>query len=99
MAEYNATSPYSNTGVYGNYLDVSTPRAVSASQSDQLMTINLTYQYRPDLLAADLYNSPQLWWVFAARNPNTIKDPIFDMKSGLEIFLPEQSRLFKDLGL
>ena len=99
MANYNITSPYANTGMYGNYLDVITPRVVSASQADQVMTINLTYQYRPDLLANDLYENKNLWWVFAARNPNTLKDPVFDMKSGVEIFLPEQSRLFKDLGL
>tara|TARA_Y100000114_G_scaffold69669_1_gene63788 strand:+ start:7270 stop:7569 length:300 start_codon:yes stop_codon:yes gene_type:complete len=99
MTNYNITSPYSNTGMYGNYLDVLSPRVITASQADQIMTINLTYQYRPDLLAHDLYENKNLWWVFAARNPNTLKDPVFDMKSGVEIFLPEQGRLFKDLGL
>ena len=99
MANYNITSPYAETGMYGNYLDVLTPLIITPAQSDQVMTINLTYQYRPDLLANDLYDNKNLWWVFAARNPNTLKDPIFDMMSGIEIFLPEQGRLFKDLGL
>jgi hypothetical protein len=99
MADYDSVSPYADTGKFGNYLDVLTPRTITANASDQVITINLTYQYRPDLLASDLYNTPGLWWVFASRNPNTLKDPIFDMKSGVQIFLPEQGRLFKDLGL
>lgn len=99
MADYKSTSPYSETGVYGNYLDVLEYKNITPSSNDQVMTINSTYQYRPDLLASDLYDDPGLWWVFAARNPNTIKDPIWDMKVGVRIFLPKQDRLFNDLGI
>lgn len=99
MADYSATSPYSQTGLFGNFLDVMKYRSITPSTNDQILVINSTYQYRPDLLAADLYDNPGLWWVFAARNPNTIKDPIWDMKVGVKIFLPKQDRLFKDLGL
>tara|TARA_B100000989_G_C19443216_1_gene428308 strand:- start:21 stop:320 length:300 start_codon:yes stop_codon:yes gene_type:complete len=99
MANYEPDSPYYATKKFGNYLDVIERRPISASPQDQLMEINATYQYRPDLLASDLYDNPKLWWVFAARNPNTITDPIFDMKIGTRIFLPKQDRLFEDLGL
>jgi hypothetical protein len=99
MADYKSNSPYSQTGNYGNYLDVLNYRSITPSSNDQIMTINSTYQYRPDLLAADLYDDAGLWWVFAARNPNTIKDPIWDMKTGVKIYLPKQDRLFNDLGL
>jgi len=97
---YGITSPYLKTGVDNNgVLQVLTPRPISASPGDQILTINSTYEYRPDLLASDLYDNPKLWWVFAQRNPNVIHDPIWDMKRGTSIFLPEQERLFTDLGL
>ena len=99
MADYNADSPYYTTENFGNFLEVIERRPVSASPKDQILTINPTYEFRPDLLAHDLYGNKNLWWVFAARNPNTIKDPIWDMKRGKRIFLPKQDRLFNDLGL
>jgi len=99
MADYNNDSPYYKTKTFGNYLDVLEPRPISASPSDQMLVVNATYQFRPDLLANDVYGNPKLWWVFAARNPNTLKDPIWDMKKGVRIFLPKQSRLFNELGL
>jgi prophage DNA circulation protein len=65
---------------------------------DVLFEINKTYQNRPDLLAFDLYGDSSLWWVFALRNPNTIKDPVFDMKAGRKIYLPKKSTLDTLLG-
>lgn len=97
---YSQYSPYGKTGYNNNgYLGIFTPRPISASPNDQVLTINTTYEYRPDLLANDLYDNAKLWWVFAQRNPNIITDPIFDMKRGINIFLPEQERLFNDLGI
>lgn len=97
---YNNTSPYYRTGINVNrQLETLNPRPISASVGDQILTINTTYEYRPDLLANDLYDNPKLWWVFAQRNPNIIHDPIWDMKQGVSIFLPEQERLFNDLGI
>ena len=99
MANYNADSPFYETEMFGNYLDVIERRVISAYPSDQKLIINATYEFRPDLLANDLYDNPKLWWVFAARNPNQIKDPIWDMKRGTIIFLPKQDRLFNELGI
>ena len=99
MAQYKSSSPYSKTGTFGDYLDLLNPKPVPATAGDQILTINQTYQYRPDLLAYDLYDNASLWWVFASRNPNTIKDPVWDMKAGVQIFLPEKTKLFNDLGL
>jgi membrane-bound lytic murein transglycosylase MltF len=62
-------------------------------------TINQTYQYRPDLLAHDLYGDSGLWWVFAQRNPNTLKNPLLDFKEGTLIYLPKISTLKSVLGI
>jgi len=32
-----------------------------------------------------------LWWVFALRNPDVIKDPIRDFKTGVVIIVPPLS--------
>jgi len=61
-------------------------------------TIESQYRHRPDLLAYDLYGSTKLWWVFAQRNMDTLKDPVYDMKVGTQIYLPQGSRLTETLG-
>ena len=91
--QYSSTSPYAKTSFTSNYLDVATLPAIPKQPDDVPFTINKTYQYRPDLLAYDLYGDPNLWWVFAMRNPNAIQDPIFSMKIGLQIYLPKKETL------
>ena len=68
-------------------------------ESDDLnFTINLTYQYRPDLLAHDLYSDARLWWVFYQRNPNTLTKPPLDFAVGTTIYLPKITTLKSILG-
>lgn len=100
MAEvtYARNSPYARTKFYGNFLDVAQFPTIPKNADDVVFEINRTYQYRPDLLAFDLYGDANLWWVFALRNPNTIKDSIFDMRSGTKIYLPKKSTLDSLLG-
>lgn len=98
MATYNATSPYYATGYNQFYLDVMTNRPIPKEEDDQLLELNITYQYRPDLLAYDLYNNAGLWWVFYQRNPNTLTKPPLDFKAGTRIYLPKISTLRDALG-
>ena len=98
MATYNATSPYFTTGYSQFFLDVMTDRPIPKETDDTLMLINQTYQYRPDLLAYDLYSTPALWWVFYQRNPNTLTAPPLDFTTGTQIYLPKLSTLRSTLG-
>lgn len=98
MANYNATSPYFNTQYQEFYLNVMVNRPIPREVDDQLMEINQTYQYRPDLLAYDLYDQPTLWWVFYQRNPNTLTKPPLDFAIGTRIYLPKISTLKSVLG-
>lgn len=98
MANYNATSPYFATNYRQFFLDVMTNRAIPRQTDDQIMKINQTYQYRPDLLAYDLYDNAGLWWVFYQRNPNTLTAPPLDFKVGVNIYLPKISTLRTVLG-
>lgn len=97
-AIYKKTSPYYQTSTFGQFLDVITHRPIPKLADDELFTINATYAYRPDLLAHDLYNDAGYWWVFAARNPNIIEDPIYDFRPGQAIYIPKLSTLTASLG-
>jgi hypothetical protein len=96
---YAKTSPYYNTTNNGSYLDLLTLRDIPNQADDILFTVTQQYTYRPDLLAYDLYNDTNLWWVFAVRNKNVIKDPVYDLIAGQKIFLPKLSTINTVLGL
>lgn len=96
--QYDRTSPYYNTSVVDNRLNIAQLPIIPKLLDDVLVTINATYEYRPDLLSYDLYKTSGYWWVFAARNPNVIEDPIFDFKSGIRIYIPKQTTIESIVG-
>jgi len=98
MATYNATSPYYTTGYSQFFLDTMVNRSIPSQSDDLPFTINQTYQYRPDLLAFDLYDNGGLWWVFYQRNPNTLTKPPLDFKMNTFIYVPKMSTLRSVLG-
>jgi alpha-L-fucosidase len=98
MANYDSTSPYFNTGYNQFYLDVMVNRPIPKLADDLEFVINQTYQYRPDMLAFDLYDSATLWWVFYQRNPNTLQAPPLDFAAGTLIYLPKITTLRSVLG-
>ncbi len=98
MAVYSSVSPYFVTPYSQFFLDSMVDRPIPKETDDQLFRINQTYQYRPDLLAYDLYDQGQLWWVFYQRNPNTLTAPPWDFAAGTEIYLPKITTLQTVLG-
>ena len=98
-ANYTATSPYFTTGYSQFFLDVMVNRPIPKQTDDILFNINTTYQYRPDLLAFDLYNNAGLWWVFYQRNPNTLTKPPLDFVANTQIYVPKITTLQTVLGL
>ena len=98
MSQYDTTSPYYTTGYSQFFLDVMNNRPIPKAPDDQLFVINTTYQYRPDLLAFDLYDNSTLWWVFYQRNPNTLQKPPLDFAAGTQIYLPKITTLRSALG-
>ena len=98
MATYDATSPYFTTEYSQFFLDVMQNRPIPKENDDLLFKINLTYQYRPDLLAFDMYDNAGLWWVFYQRNPNTLQKPPLDFSAGTTIYVPKITTLRSVLG-
>lgn len=98
MAVYSKFSPYYNTSQANGYLDIATWRSIPAEADDVLFTVDSTYMHRPDLLSYDFYQTAELWWVFAVRNPSVIKDPVYDMVPGISIYIPKINTLKAVLG-
>ena len=96
--QYAKNSPYFQTPLFGKFHDLAVLPVIPPLANDVIFTINKTYQFRPDLLAADLYGDANLWWVFAIRNPSIIKDSIFDMRIGTRIYLPKKATLNSVMG-
>ena len=100
MASYSTASPWNKTPYTSlGSLDILRIRPIPADSDDAQYTIESQYTYRPDLLSYDYYGTSKLWWVFAQRNMDIIKDPIFDMVAGTTIFLPKPDKLKKVLGV
>jgi hypothetical protein len=96
ISTYLTTSPYISTpqvNFYVPYLDWWNAPTIGSSNTDTIITVSARYNRRPDLLSNDIYGTPGYWWVFAVRNPNIIKDPIFDMVTGITIYAPDKSNI------
>jgi hypothetical protein len=92
-------SPWARTKIRdGQYLDILKIRPVPEDSDDIIYEIQSQYHQRPDLLAYDMYGSSKLWWVYAQRNMDTLKDPVYDFQTGLSIYVPKGSRLRQLLG-
>lgn len=96
---YGNASPYFSTRQTSGYLDVMNIRDIPSLQDDVQITLTSQYKHRPDLLAFDVYQNEKLWWVFAMRNKDIIRDPIYDMIPGIKIFVPQLTTINKTLGL
>ena len=96
--QYQKTSPYYNTPIIGGVLDLAAIPTIPKLAGDVVVEINKTYQYRPDLLAFDLYGDSRLWWVFYQRNPNTLTKPPLDFAANTVIYLPKITTLKSALG-
>ena len=99
MSTYSITSPYYTSNQTLGYLDIWSYRDIPAESDDVLFEVSSRYQNRPDLLAFDLYDDVNLWWVFAVRNPSILRDPIYDLTAGIQIYLPKFSTLKTALGI
>ena len=84
----SATTKSFYTGLNYSNLPVIRP-----SISDTTIILTEKYNMRPDLLANDLYENVEFWWVFSLRNLEILKDPINDFKAGVTIQAPSRDTI------
>jgi hypothetical protein len=99
MTTYKNTSPYYKTSLDSGYLDFISFRDIPSEVDDILFEVTKNYEHRPDLLAYDLYQDVNLWWVFSVRNNTILKDPVYDLEAGVKIYLPKITTIKLALGL
>jgi uncharacterized Fe-S radical SAM superfamily protein PflX len=90
---YPGTSPYAATPQTSWAISNYVHRRIPKSIDDQLMVITPDFQYRPDKLSRQIYGTEAYWWVFMARNLKLIRDPIWDLKTGISIYIPPLASL------
>lgn len=89
-------SPYATTPIINKfitYLDVWDYITINPTDDDELITLESKYNQRPDLLAYNYYGDARLWWVFAVRNPNVLIDPVYDLVTNTELYIPSRTSL------
>lgn len=96
-AKYKNTSVYRNTKLSGNYLDLyQPPISVDLNNNTRIIVVAPKYEHRPDLLAYDLYGNSEVWWIFTLYNRDLLLNPMFDLKTGMELTVPTS---VNDIGI
>lgn len=95
---YKHPSPYAKTKIVNGTLDFLEFIDIPLYSDDIRFEITEKYAHRPDLLAYELYGDTKLWWVFAVRNKEVIKDSIYDFTSGQIIFIPKIETINRAMG-
>ncbi len=95
---HKESSQYFDTPLVDNsYLDIARIRPLLPDVTDQDYTVPPKFANRPDLLAFELYDNPNLWWVFQLLNMDKLVDPQNDLVEGLVIRIATADRVFGEL--
>jgi hypothetical protein len=94
---YDQRSFLRNTGLRNNYLGSSRLPSLDTSKG-QYIQVPVECDNRMDLFSYQQYGSSRLWWLIAIANADVIKDPIWDFRAGLYVFVPENSDLLEKLA-
>lgn len=70
FVRYRQSSPYFSTSQTSWHLNTLEPRRIGTDPSDELISVEPRYEYRPDLLSHALYGTPDYWWIFMTHNMN-----------------------------
>lgn len=95
---YPVSSPYAITPQLDWRIGRYEHRPLLPQPGDKEITVTTRYHFRPDRLSGDLFGTVNYWWVFGLRNPNLIRDPFFDLKAGMKIFVPTEEYVRKVFG-
>lgn len=94
---YTDKSYLKNTGFRKFFLDVARLPKVETTVGDYI-TVPVECENRIDLFSYQQYGSSRLWWIIALANADMIKDPIWDFKSGMTVFVPRDAALLEKLA-
>ena len=101
MANFKKTSRYSKATVATNRLNknfilLRRPLELSEDQGDTFFTVTQEVLKRPDLISQNFYGDANYWWVIYEFNG--IKDPLFELKMGQILRIPDISRVLEAIS-
>jgi len=101
MANFKTNTRYTNGSVAKNrtgkdFLVLRRSLFLKEASTDTLVVVTQEYLHRPDLLSSKVYGTPDLWW--AIYEFNNIRDPLFDIKLGQILRIPDINRLLKAIA-
>jgi hypothetical protein len=94
---YGDRSFLRQTSIKNFYLDVSNLPSINYTKGDYVI-VPPECEYRIDLFSYQQFGTSRLWWIIALANVDVIKDPIWDFKSGMQVFIPSDSALLENLA-
>ena len=94
---YNNRSYLRQTPIRNFYLDVSTLPYVDDQKGNNVI-VPPECENRIDLFSYQQFGTSRLWWVIALANADLIRDPIWDFKSGMSVFVPNDSSFIENLS-
>lgn len=94
---YSDKSHLKNTGFRKFFLDVAKLPRIDTAQGN-FVIVPPECENRMDLFSYQQYGSSRMWWVIALANADMIKDPIWDFKAGMNVFVPRDAALLEKLA-
>ena len=98
ISQYSGDSFYANTKTVDFYLGAWNDDINLSTIGDTTVEIHSKYNLRPDLMAFDMYGSPNYWWVFALINKDKLIDPVEDFKTGVVLTIPSKNGIRSLIG-
>lgn len=102
MANFKKNTRYTNGQLSKNragqsFIVLRKPLQLDPQEGDVFVTIGQDLLGRPDLISYKAYGTPDLWWVIFEFN--NISDPLFGLKIGQRLRIPEINRVLKAIDL
>lgn len=94
---YSGKSYLRNTTIRKFFLDIASLPRIDYSKGDYII-VPPQCEHRIDLFSYMQYGSSRMWWLIALANDNIIRDPIWDFKSGMNVFVPRDNALLEKLS-
>lgn len=83
------------TELDGKFLEWWDRKTFPLDESDMFLTLEKTFEGRPDKLASVMYNDSSVWWLILQYN--NILDINEEFVAGVQLRLPTKDRLQKDM--
>lgn len=88
---------YDTPIIDGKFLDFLVRPDFGPADDDLYIIVEKRHEFRPYVLAFDLYNNDKLWWTFTLLNMDTLIDPIRDMREGVVLRVASPDRALEEL--